>query len=286
MAPAEPKRKAGTKRTGTLLVIGGNEDPDEDDMVILPRLVELVGGARARLLVCAAASAEPEETLGRYRAVFEKLGVKEIAALPIPERADAEADEAVEALNRATGVFFTGGDQLRIPPKIAGTAFGERLMARHREGLFVAGTSAGAAALSGTMIARGDGDTVRRDGVELAPGLALWPQSVVDTHFDRSGRVHRLLAVVAQNPGILGIGLDEDTAVEVERGERFTVVGRGTAIVFDGRVTHSSAAEAADDEPVALFDVGLHVLAPGCGFDLGAKRPFAPPDAQRPPRDG
>lgn len=272
MATAKAKR-----RTGKLLVIGGNEDPDEDDMVILPRLVELAGGARARLLVCAAASAEPDETLERYRQVFEKIGVNELITLPIRERADAEAAETVEALNRATGVFFTGGDQLRIPPKIAGTAFGERLVERHGEGLFVSGTSAGAAVLSGTMIIRGDGDTVRRDGVEMAPGLALWPHSVIDTHFDRSGRVHRLLAVVAQHPGILGVGLDEDTAVEVEPGERFTVVGRGTAIVLDGRVTYTTAAEAGPTEPIALFGVSTHVLPAGCGLDLGSHVPFPRP---------
>lgn len=270
---AHAKRKTAA---GKLLVIGGNEDPDERDLLILPRLVELAGGAKARLLLCAAPSSEPEETLGRYREVFEQIGVADLFLLPIHERTDAEAEEALEALEQATGVFFTGGDQLRLPPKIAGTAFGERLRERHREGLLIAGTSAGAAAVSGTMIVRGQGHTVQRSGVEMVPGLSLWPGAVVDTHFDRSGRVHRLLAVVAQNPGILGLGIDEDTAVEVTPGERFTVVGRGVVIVLDGRVTYTSAAEAEEDEPIALFDVAAHVLAPGHGFDLQTMRPLPP----------
>lgn len=268
------------KKTGKLLVIGGNEDPDEDDMLILPRLVELAGGRRSRLLLCGAPAADQEATIARYRKVFEKIGVGEILELPLRDRAEANADAAVDALERATCVFFPGGDQKRIPPRVAGTAFGERLMERYAEGLFVAGTSAGATALSGTMIIRGDGETVRRGGVEMAPGLAVWPQSVVDTHFDRSGRVHRLLSVVAQHPGVLGVGLDEDTAIEVEPGERFTVVGRGTAIVFDGRVTHSNASEVKHNLPFALFGVSVHVLPAGYGLDLQECVPLPPPDEE------
>lgn len=264
-----------------LFVIGGNEDPDKDDMLILPRFVELAGGTDARLFICGAPTSEPDETLRSYEAAFKTIGVEEVFLLPMQDRSASETDEALEALERATAVFFTGGDQLHIAPRIAGTAFGERLEARYREGLLVAGTSAGAAVLSGTIVVRGEGETVRRAGVELAPGLALWPDAVIDTHFDRSGRVHRLLAVLAQHPGLLAVGLDEDTAVEVDPAGRFTVIGRGVAMVLDGRVTHTSADEAEGRDPIALFDVSLHVLPTGYGFDLHTKRPVVPESSTR-----
>jgi cyanophycinase len=261
---------------GKLFVVGGDEDPDESDMIILPRLVELAGGSNARLLLCAAPAIDAEDTLTLYQRALKKTDLGELLLLPLQEREEAESDEALEALERATAVYFTGGDQLRIPPRVAGTRFGDRLEERFREGLLVGGTSAGAVVLCGTMIIRGQGETVSRNGVEMAPGLGFWPNAIVDVHFDRSGRVHRLLSVVAQNPGILGLGLDVDTAVEVEPGKRFTVVGRGSAIVIDGRVTHSTADRASSDAPIAMFGVNVHVLPDGYGYDLAEHAPLMP----------
>jgi cyanophycinase len=268
---------AKRRRTGPLLVIGGAEDRDAHDMRILPRLVALAGGPKARLLVCAVASEEPAPTLAAYKRVFEKIGVAEVHPAAIRDRDAGEHDRLLRALDRATGVFLTGGDQLRITSVMAGTAFGDRLRQRFdSEGLFVAGTSAGAAAMSATMIVGGDGGTVCRTAVDLAPGLGYWAESTVDTHFDRRGQVHRLMTVFAQNPEVLGIGIDEDTAAEVVPGKRLTVLGRGVVMVFDGRVTHSNTASAAPDEPLALTDARVHVLPPGYGFNLKTKRPVVP----------
>ncbi len=140
----------------------------------------------------------------------------------------------------------------------------------------VAGTSAGAAAMSGTMISGGEAGTVRRSDVELSPGMGFWPETTVDTHFDRSGRVHRLMAVFGQNPEVLGVGIDEDTAVEVTPGRRFTVLGKRSVMVFDGRVTHTNASRVEPDEPMALVGSTVHVLSAGYGFDLAEKRVILP----------
>ena len=266
---------------GTLLVIGGAEDPDDDDLCLLPRLVEMAGGTQARLLISAAPTTHPGETLRDYKKVFERIGVAEVMPFAMNTREEVDAPKAMKALDRATGVFFTGGDQLRLTSVLSGTAFGERLQERFQQGLFIAGTSAGAAAVAGTMIIGGQGSIVCRRCVDLAPGLGLWPETVVDTHFDRSGRVHRLMAAIAQNPGVLGIGLDENTGVEVTPKGELTVVGRGNVFIFDGRIRHSNVADVSEDEPIAMTYSTLHVLAPGYGLDLQTMEPTLPePETQ------
>jgi len=262
---------------GTLLIIGGAEDPDDDDLRILPHLVKLAGGKRARLMVCAAATEEAGSSLRNYRAVFEKIGVAEVMSVPFNDRGEGEDRRVVEQLERATGVFLIGGDQLRITSVLAGTEFGRCLRERFEtERLLVAGTSAGAAAMSSTMIIRGDGSRVSRSAVELAPGLGFLDESVIDTHLDRQGRIQRVMAVFAQNPGTIGLGIDGDTAIEVKPNGRFTVLGRGVVFVFDGRVSHSNVAQVRQDEPLALIDSKVHVLPAGYGFSLKTRRPIIP----------
>jgi cyanophycinase len=262
---------------GPLLVIGGAEDPDDDNLHILPYLVGLAGGRRARLLVCAAATEEPTESLRNYQAVFRRIGVAEVHGTPFADRCDGEDPKLLEQLERATGVFLIGGDQLRITSVLAGTPFARRLQERHAtERLLVAGTSAGAAALSSTMIIRGEGGTVCRSAVELAPGLGYMDDTVIDTHFDRRGRIQRVMAVFAQNPGTIGIGIDGDTAIDVRPTGRFTVLGRGVVFVFDGRVSHTNAAQVTDRDPLALTDSKVHVLPAGYGFNLKTRRPIVP----------
>jgi cyanophycinase len=272
MATASPRR-----RRGRLLLIGGNEDMDERDMRILPRLVDLAGGKKSRILVCAAASAEPERSLEAFRKDLEKLGVGEVFRSPLNSRAEADSDELMDMLERSTAVLLTGGDQLRATSMMAGTRFGDRLKDGYqREGLLVAGTSAGAAAMSSTMIIRGIGDTVRRDAVELAPGLGLLRDITVDTHFDRGGRVHRLMTVLAQNPATLGLGIDEDTAAEIGPNRKLTVWGKGVVMVFDARGIHTNTAEVTGKEAIALTDVRVHVLPERYGLDLRTLTPLVP----------
>jgi cyanophycinase len=268
---------SGARRVGQLVVIGGGEERSPDGAVLC-RFVEAAGGARARIIVCAAASSEPDEPLEDYRRIFTAMGVAEVTTEPLRDRAAAESRELVERTERATAVFFTGGDQLKLVTAIGGTAFGECVRTRlQADGLVVAGTSAGAAAMSSVMPVGGrDDGTVRRGDVELAPGLGYWRDTVVDTHFNQRGRVSRLLAIFASNPQVLGVGLDEDTAVHVELGRRLRVVGSGAALVFNGRVTHTNAAEAKPEDVLALFDSKIHVLPSGYGFDLDRMRPLRP----------
>ncbi|MDB4949614.1 MAG: cyanophycinase [Gemmatimonadetes bacterium] len=269
---------AGRERLGRLLVIGGAEDPDENDMHVLPHLVRIAGGKNARVVVCSAPSENPEEKVRVYGDLFERIGVKEVHGAPITTRLEAETDEIRRAVESATAVFFTGGDQLRLTSLLAGSRFCQAIRERlYDDGLVVAGTSAGAAALSSVMIIGGRNEgTVRREDAQLAPGLGYWRDVVVDTHFNQRGRVNRLLAVSAQNPQVLGIGIDEDTAVDCMPGRSFTVLGAGVVTVFNGRITHTNAAMVGDADTLALTDVALHVLPAGYGFDLAARRPRLP----------
>ncbi len=270
--------KNGHRRIGRLLVIGGAEDPDERNLCILPHLVKMAGGKRARVLVCSSPSEKPNEKVRTYGKLFEKIGVAEVIAAPITERAEANAPEILEGLERATAVFFTGGDQLRLTALMAGSQFCERIRERlYGEGLVVAGTSAGAAAMSGVMIIGGRSDgTVRREDVALAPGLGYWRDTVVDTHFNQRGRPSRLFTIFAHNPQVLGIGIDENTAIEVEPGASFTVIGDGAVMVLGGRVSHTNAPNAGDDDTLALTDTVVHILADGYGYDLVEGRPLLP----------
>jgi cyanophycinase len=276
----------GERNIGRMLLIGGNEDPDEDHMRVLPHFVKMCGGKRARIVVCGTPSKKVAEKERRYKRVFEKLGAAEVFAPNIVTRQDAEDEKLVKAVRRAKGVFFTGGDQMRLTSIIAGTPFGEEV--RHRlwnDGLVVGGTSAGAAAASSTMITGGsDEGTVRRDDVRLAPGLGYWRDTIIDTHFAQRGRISRIFVLFAQNPQILGVGLDENTAIDVRPGDRFDVIGAGAAFIFDGAVTHSNAPEVYEDEVIGMTDAAVHVLPEGYGFDLKTKRPILPNGETVPPR--
>ncbi|HYC58025.1 MAG TPA: cyanophycinase [Thermoanaerobaculia bacterium] len=260
---------------GRLFAIGGAEDPDEKDMKILPHFVKLCGGKRARIVVCGSPSEEVGRKERTYKRLFEKIGTASVFEARIKEREDAADGELLDALQRATGLFFTGGDQLRLTSIVSGTAFGD--LARDRlwsDGLMIGGTSAGAAAMSSTMVISGrDEGTVRRADIRLAPGLGYFRDVIIDTHFAQRGRISRLLAVIAQNPEMIAIGVDENTAIEVDADGCFTVVGDGAVFVCDGAVTHSNAPEAGEDDVLALTDSLLHILPAGYSFDLQTKRP-------------
>jgi cyanophycinase len=280
-----PTERRHSGRQGHLLVIGGAEDPDENDMRILPHLVKMAGGKRARIVVCSSPSEQPQEKVEVYGRLFEKIGVAEVYGAAIKDRHDADTPENLAAVERATAVFFTGGDQLRLTALMAGTEFCESIRGRlYGDGLVVAGTSAGAAAMSSVMVIGGKSEgTVRREDVDLAPGLGYWRDTVVDTHFNQRGRVSRLLTIFAHNPQVLGIGIDENTAIDLVPGDGFTVIGEGAVMVFNGRVTHSSAPQAAGDQTLAVTDSLVHVLADGYGFNLKTKRPILPGGDEIPP---
>ena len=269
-----------THHAGRLLLIGGHEDRNSES-AILRRLVEMAGGDKARLIVCGAALEEADTTLNEYQRVFEQIGAAEVYPAHFPDRQAGEEQPLLDALEKATGVFFTGGDQLQITSRIGGTSFGKRVRERlEQEGLVVGGTSDGAPAMISTMVIVGPSDgTVRRADVELAPGLGFLRDVFIDTHFNARGRTSRVMAVHAHNPQVLGIGLDEDTAIDVTLDSGFQVLGSGLAMVFDGRVTHSNAAEIGSEDILALTDAIIHALPSGYGFDLKTMRPILPDGA-------
>lgn len=262
---------------GRLLLIGGAEDK-EGDCLILKEFVRLAGGAGARVAVLAVAPADQEAVGDAYREVFLRLGAGEAEVLLLPDREAARQGCLVEAVNRATGLFFPGGDQLRVTSRLGGTPVEDAVRHAYHRGVVVGGTSAGAAVMTDTMIVAGDSaDAPQKCATNLAPGLGLLEETVLDQHFAQRGRLGRLLSALAQNPHILGIGVDEDTALRVDPDGRFWVLGSRTVTVVDGRgISHANASEVHREDPLALTDVRLHVLPTGYGFDLGARRPLLP----------
>jgi cyanophycinase len=264
---------------GTLVIIGGREDR-EGDKVVLREVARRAD--RRRVVVVGTASGEPEELFDTYRRAFADLGVKDVVPLDVRTREQALEEAAAEPLRHAGAVFLTGGDQLRLTSQLGGTPVLDAIRKVYQDGGVIAGTSAGASVQSDTMMVSGEGESAPKLGeaLRLAPGFGLLPGVIIDQHFAARGRMGRLLAAVAQNPASLGLGIDEDTAVVVER-SRFRVVGRGGVYVFDAaKATFSNVAEADPDETLSVHDVTLHALRAGDRFDLNPRRPFRPPGGE------
>ncbi len=262
---------------GVLLPIGGAEDKTAK-RTVLSRFVALCGGKAARITVIAAASAIPEESSARYAEVFSALGTAQVAVIPIKARRDAESDEAVAVLRAATGIFFTGGDQLRLVGLLGGTRLHSVLHEQHAAGVTVGGTSAGASALSLHMIAFGrSGAAPQQRMVQLAAGLGLCAPLIIDQHFRQRDRVGRLLAAVALNPQLIGVGIDENTALLITAEGRAEVIGSGSVTVVDGGTLSYTDTHAVKGYGViALHDVRLHILTAGHGYALNTRQPIAP----------
>jgi len=269
---AKRNSSSGVRDSGTLIIIGGHEDK-EGDCAILKEVARRVGNGK--LVVTPVASHEPEGYFETYEEVFTGLGVASTVELNVRDRTDAMHEESLRILEGATGVFFTGGDQLRITSQIGDTPIDRRIREIYAQGGVICGTSAGASAMCETMLVRGQGgESTRLGSLRMAPGLGLMPGVIIDQHFAERGRMGRLLGAVAQNPRVLGIGIDEDTAIVVE-GERFAVLGAGAVYVVDGSgVTRSNIAEGHEDDVLSIYDVRLHVLSTGDAFDLRERRPM------------
>ena len=270
----------GKGAEGPLIIIGGHEDK-EGDKVILKAVAERLNGGR--LVLATIASHAPDGYFETYQKAFAPLGVTDLVELYVEDRAETHDDEKLALLDGAAGVFFTGGDQLRISSQIGDTPIEERIRRIWREGGVLAGTSAGASVMSDTMMVRGaSAETHRIGDLRMAPGLGLVRDVIIDQHFAERGRIGRLLGAVAQSPRVLGVGIDEDTAI-VLQGESFHVIGSGAVYVVDAEgVTASNIAEAGPDNTLSMLDVRLHVLASGDGLDLNTRRPLDRPAAEDP----
>jgi cyanophycinase len=258
----------------TLIIVGGKEDRS-DNKIILREIARRVGSGK--LVVSTVAMAGGTENLfAEYEKAFRSVGVKHVFHLDIRDRNEATQDRKLKILDGANAVFFTGGDQMKITSQIGDTPIFQHIHQMYNDGGLIAGTSAGASALSETMLVDGGDEEsyVIGGSLRMAPGLGIIGGVIIDQHFTERGRVGRLLGAVAQNPKNLGIGIDEQTAIVAERGNGFYVLGSGAVYVIDGsHVTYSNIADEAMGKTLSIYDVKVHVLSQGDRFDLLTREP-------------
>ena len=270
-----PSRVPEGETRGWIVPIGGAENK-ENDRRILKRFVEVSGGRDADIVVIPTAS-RMHETGPRYETLFRELGAEHVTVMDFDTRRDCQESNRLERIEAATGIFFTGGNQLRLTALLGGTPVAQLIRKRNASGVTVGGTSAGASILSEHMIAFGDeGSSVISGSVRLAPGLGLTNRFVIDQHFRQRDRLGRLITALAYNPFAVGIGLDEDTAVFLGPDETLEVEGSGGVTVVDAsEVTFSSMGSASEGQPVCILGLKVHILAAGATFNLSTREASA-----------
>jgi cyanophycinase len=271
-----------TKIKGTLIPIGGNEDKGLEanemytlefiDEGILYHVVKESGGTDAKIVVIPTASSIPVEVGENYIEAFNTLGCKNVQVLNIKSKKDSEKSEFIEAIKNANCIMFSGGDQSKITKRIGGTTIHNILLDRYQneEGFVIAGTSAGAMAMTHEMIAGGSPrEAFVKGAVTMFKGLSLIPELMIDTHFIQRGRFGRVSEAVAKFPHLLGIGLAEDTGLIIKNGNDFTVIGSGMAIIFDGsELTHNNEKLLKEGTPMTMTHLIVHVLSNGDQYDI------------------
>lgn len=255
---------------GHLVIIGGAEDK-YNERRILHKFIALAGGLDARILIVPVASDYPEFSADVYTQTFRNLGLQGVKILRATSRQAVIDADAADLLADVTGVFISGGDQMRLVSMLGGTDFARLLEERVQHSpLVLAGSSAGAAGMSATMIVRGDATThPSKSAVRLSPGLGILRNIIIDQHFTERGRLSRLIAAVSYNPRQLGLGIDENTAVIISNDGTLEVHGHGTVTIVDGsRITYNDIAEVEDVQPFAVAGVQLHILRDGLRYDI------------------
>ncbi len=280
--------------TGKLISIGGAEDKGTEsegtyaqptnlhffELGILKRVVQEIGGVDKHIVVITTASSIPQEVSENYMSAFGKFGCTHVEHLNIRNRDDARNPEFVEKVKKCDGIMFSGGDQLRLTTIFGGTEFLEIIQKGYfEEGLVIAGTSAGAMAMSNTMIYQGRSDLAHLKGeVKITTGLAFMPEVIIDSHFDKRGRFNRLAQAVASNPSCTGIGLGEDTGVIVTNGNHLEVIGSGAVVVIDGRdIRHSNITDVSMGTPISVENLRVNILVAGNSY-LVKERKFVAGD--------
>ncbi len=259
---------------GYVIPIGGAEEKT-DNPEILKRFVDLCGGEKANIAIIPTAS-ELQDTGERYEKLFRELGAGIAHSICVNCRSDAQNEDLLVNLEHASGIFITGGNQLRLSTLLGGTSLAKAIRRLNAQGVHVAGTSAGAAIISQHMICGGDAGVVpRENGVNLSPGLGLVNTLVIDQHFNERNRLARLMSAVSYNPYLLGLGLDEDTAVFINEDNVFEVVGSGAVTIVDpSQIDHSSMAEAGSGEALTIINLKMHILAAGARYDIPNLRAY------------
>lgn len=255
------------KVVGPLLAIGGAEDKVRDRL-ILRRFVELAGGSQSRIVVLPTASGF-HDAGKRYVKIFEDLGAACTESLEIREREDAQSAELVRSVRASTGVFLTGGNQVRIASILGGTPIADALHDVHSQGSVVAGTSAGASVMSAVMVAGGEfRRTPSANMARMVPGLGLIDSLVIDQHFRERDRVARLVTMVSYNPGLLGVGIDEDTAALILPDQQMEIIGSGSVVIVDGSRMSSNVYSRRGGTPLTITNAIIHFLGSGSRFDM------------------
>lgn len=275
---------------GKLLAIGGAEDKGTDlesgqihrnnlnffELAILRRIVEETGGNDSRIEVVTTASMIPVEVGENYQHAFGKIGCTNIGVMNIRNRADAMNPEYLERIDNCKAIMFSGGNQLRLTSIFGGTAFLDKLLKRYWEesGFLIAGTSAGAMAMSNTMIYEGNATRAHLKGeVKITTGLGFIDDVIIDSHFEKRGRFGRLAQAVATNPSAIGIGLGEDTGMLITEGNRMEAIGSGMVMIVDGHdIIHSNIADIPDGCPISIENLKVHICEKGNGYLLHEKK--------------
>lgn len=256
---------------GPIMAIGGAEDK-LDDKIILSTFVQVAGGRDARIAIVPTASSI-ESAGERYKALFLGMGVRSAEVVYIANRADANGEAPINLLQDATGVFLTGGNQMRLSTIIGGTRTGEIVRERNAAGAVIAGTSAGASILSSHMVGFGaSGGTPRQRMAHMVAGFGLVSDVIIDQHFRQRDRVGRLLSLVASNPGLIGLGVDEDTAALIDRQGTLEVIGRHSVTIVDGSQMYSDISDVKGHGGITVSGAILHILTPGRRFDIRSRR--------------
>jgi cyanophycinase len=269
-----PPRRARARRAGTVVAIGGHEDRVGDKHIL--RAVADRLGPHGKLVVCTVASEEPHALWEEYEAAFRALDIPHVYRLDIESREDASSPHAMRTLEGASGVFFTGGDQLKITNHIGDTPTFSRIQEIFEEGGIIAGTSAGASVMSETMLVTNGSDPSApiRSALLLAPGLGFASDMLIDQHFSERGRMARLISAISRHPRVLGVGIDEDTALILERERSFRVLGAGGVYVVDAsKTTRSNVVDAHEARTGSTFGIAVHMLSQGDEFDLRTRTP-------------
>ncbi len=263
---------------GYLLVIGGAEDK-YNERRILKKFLKLAGGTSAEVLIVPVASDYPEFAADVYTQAFRNLGIANPRVLRATSRQDVVQADVEKLLDGVTGVFITGGDQMRLVSLLGGTKLADNLRRMVREtNIVLAGTSAGAAGMSTSMIVRGESTShPHKNSVKLSPGLGFLKNIIIDQHFTERGRISRLITAVSYNPYNLGIGIDENTAIILDGKGVLEVFGAGSATIVDGsQITYNEIAEVDDNQAFSVCGVQLHVLRDGLVYDYLDRHPFQP----------
>ena len=271
-----PSKVAEGGERGWIIPIGGAEEK-EDSPQILRRFVDLCGANGAADIVIIPTASQLTDTGARYERIFSDLGVKNVTAMDFDTRRDCEESGRLARLASATGVFLTGGNQLRLSTILGGTSVAKSLRAMNANGVHIAGTSAGAAFISEHMIAFGEeGASPIAGAVRLAPGLGLTNRFIIDQHFRQRDRLGRLLAALAFNPFAIGLGLDEDAAAFIGPDNTLEAAGSGSITVVDASgIEFSSMDVAAEGQPVCMLGISIHILIAGARFNLHTRKASA-----------